>query len=139
MTRTVHKKIEITEEYTDGGSNFKIIFGILLGIGIGAALIYYALRTKKITESTRLSIEPDIGNKPARTQPLLLIDNQNNEKWKIIRNESGGIEEIEILKGDIKNYQSNVQNNTQNNIVTQPDNVDTIILKPENTNIHKRV
>lgn len=143
MTRTVHKKIEITEEYTDGGSNFKIIFGILLGIGIGAVLVYTFLKkyqknvvtlntspsTKEITKEIYTPYTPN------DMRSLLLVDNHNNEKWKIVRNESGGIEEIEILKSDINNH----QNNVQNNITTQLDNIDTVILKPENTSIHKRV
>lgn len=147
MTRTVHKKIEITEDYTDGGSNFKIIFGILLGIGIGAVLVYTFLKkyqknvvtlntspsTKEITKEIYTPYTPN------DMRSLLLVDNHNNEKWKIVRNESGGIEEIEILKSDINNHQSDAQNNTQNNTITQPDNVDTIILKPENTNIHKHI
>lgn len=124
--RTVHKKTEITEDYTDNGWSWdKILFGMLIGIGIGAAIVY--ILTKKEKEKISSASTSFIQQEP-KFIPNILIDNVGKEKWRIIRNETGGIEEIEILNNDVKKHDNNHVNDTS-----------TVVLRPDNANIHKHV
>lgn len=129
MTRSVHKKTEIIEDYTDSGFS-NILVGILIGIGLVGLVIYIKNRSKtsNIPSLSSHIIQQTVQSMPPTQSTITTLKPDTNEKWKIVRNESGGIEEIEILK----NIPTPVN-------ITNDNNTETIILRPENINIHKSV